>query len=202
MISLKIIPMRAKKIESTDKAKDRTYSQTEGNNISNLGKIIILLREQTGHDFSFYKKSVLLSRIERRIDINQIDNIQNYVRFLQEIPNEVGILFKDLLIGVTSFFRDAAMWKTLKEKVIPALITQSPNGYIVRAWVPGCSTGEEAYSLAIVFKEALESFPIPKKLTLQIFATDLNGDSMEIQLKKHIKVVSPKILLPKYRPIG
>ena len=171
--------MKTKKIESTETVKDRTFSQSEDHDLSNLAKIIILLREQTGHDFSFYKESVLLSRIEKRLDICKIDNIQNYVRFLQEKPNEVMIFFKALLIGVTSFFRDAAVWKTLEEKVIPALINELPDGYVLRAWVPGCSTGEEAYSLAILFNEALESFPTSKNLTLQIFATDLNSEAIE-----------------------
>ena len=135
----------------------KTDIETESKNISNLDKIIILLREQSGHDFSLYKKNTLFRRIERRKGVHQIDKIQNYVRFLQENPKEVGILFKELLIGVTSFFRDPTVWEMLKENVFPALMNEMPDGYVLRAWVPGCSTGEEAYSLAIIFKEALEN---------------------------------------------
>jgi two-component system CheB/CheR fusion protein len=157
----------------------KIHLEPENKSKSNLEKIIILLRERSGHDFSFYKKNTLLRRIERRKGIHQIDKIQNYVRFLQENPKEVEILFKELLIGVTSFFRDVAMWKMLKDTVLPALINELPDGYVLRAWVPGCSTGEEAYSLAIVFKEAMKKNKKHKKLTLQIFATDLDYDAIE-----------------------
>ena len=156
--------------------------QTEPNIDSkgNLDKIFILLREQTGHDFSLYKKNTLLRRIDRRKGVHQIAKIQGYIRFLQENPHEVQILFKELLIGVTSFFRDTAVWQMLQENILPAFMNELPNGYILRAWVTGCSTGEEAYSLAIVFKEALEKTEIHKNLSLQIFATDLDSDAIEI----------------------
>ncbi len=150
---------------------------------SNLDKIIILLREQTGHDFSMYKKTTLFRRIERRKGVHQLDKIQHYVRYLQDNPKEIEILFKELLIGVTSFFRDPDVWEMLKEKILPDLFDRLPNGYVLRAWVTACSTGEEAYSLAIVFQEALEKIKHHKNLTLQIFATDLDHDSIEIARK-------------------
>ena len=99
--------------------------------------------------------------------------------FCRKTLKEVEILFKELLIGVTSFFRDSAVWDMLKENVFPELMNELPDGHVLRAWVPGCSTGEEAYSLAIIFKEALENVKKPKKLTLQIFATDLDTDAIE-----------------------
>lgn len=141
---------------------------------SSLEKIIILLRIQTGNDFSQYKKNTLYRRIERRMSIHQISKIASYVRYLQENSAELDILFKELLIGVTNFFRDPAVWKELEENVIPSLIATMPHGQILRAWIPGCSTGEEAYSLAIVFKEALEKTIPNNNLSLQIFATDLD----------------------------
>ncbi len=146
---------------------------------SNLEKIIILLREQSGHDFSLYKKNTLFRRIERRKGVHQIDKINNYLRLLQENPQEVEILFKELLIGVTSFFRDTAVWEQLKENILPDLFNELPDRHVLRAWVPGCSTGEEAYSLAIIFKEALEKSEKHNSLTLQIFATDLDNDAIE-----------------------
>jgi two-component system CheB/CheR fusion protein len=146
---------------------------------NNLEKIIILLRNQTGHDFSLYKKNTLFRRIERRMNVHQIDKIPNYVRFLQENPNELDILFKELLIGVTNFFRDVAVWAKLKENVLLDLISNLPNGYVLRAWINGCSTGEEAYSLAIVFKEAMAKLKNEKNLSLQIFATDIDSDAIE-----------------------
>jgi two-component system CheB/CheR fusion protein len=157
----------------------RSDTETDNKNISNLEKIIILLREHAGHDFSLYKKNTLFRRIERRKGIHQIDKIQDYVRFLQENSQEVEILFKELLIGVTSFFRDMAVWDSLKEKILPKLLNELPNGYVMRAWVVACSTGEEAYSLAIVFKEALENIKNDKNISLQIFATDLDRDAIE-----------------------
>lgn len=150
---------------------------------SNLEKIIILLRAQTGHDFLLYKKNTLLRRIERRMNVHQIDKITNYVRFLQENPNELDILFKELLIGVTKFFRDTVVWEKLKEKVLPDLFNQMPDGHVFRAWVIGCSTGEEAYSLAIAFKEAFEKVKNKKRFTLQIYATDIDSDAIEIARK-------------------
>jgi len=152
-------------------------------NKSNLDKIIILIREQSGHDFSMYKKNTLFRRIERRKGIHEIAKIQDYVRFLQENPQELDILFKELLIGVSSFFRDEAVWEKLKENVLPKLIKELANGHILRAWVPACSTGEEAFSLAIVFKEVMEQFKLNKNITLQVFATDLDKDAIEIARK-------------------
>lgn len=151
----------------------------EQKNISNLNKIIILLRGYSGNDFSQYKKNTLFRRIERRKGIHQIDKIQDYVRFLQTNPKEIEILFKELLIGVTSFFRDAPVWEKLGEIILPAFISELPDGHVLRAWIPGCSTGEEAYSLAIVFKEAMDKSGTHKKVTLQVFATDLDREAIE-----------------------
>jgi two-component system, chemotaxis family, CheB/CheR fusion protein len=154
-------------------------TQIDDRSKSNLEKIVILLRTQTGNDFSLYKKSTMYRRIERRMNVHQIDKIDNYVRFLQENPKELDILFKELLIGVTNFFRDAVVWEKLKEKVLPDLFHEAPNGHVFRAWVTGCSTGEEAYSLAIVFKEAYERVKRDKNISLQIFATDIDSDAIE-----------------------
>ncbi len=154
-------------------------TKIDDKNKSNLEKVISLLRMQTGHDFSLYKKNTLFRRIERRMNIHQIDKIARYIRFLQENPNEIDILFKELLIGVTNFFRDAAVWEKLKESVFPDLFDRLPNSYTIRAWITGCSTGEEAFSLAIIFKEAYEKVKLSKNLTLQIFATDIDSDAIE-----------------------
>ncbi|MCX6234077.1 MAG: PAS domain-containing protein [Bacteroidetes bacterium] len=150
---------------------------------SSLEKIIILLRAYTGNDFSLYKKNTVYRRIERRMAVHKIDKISSYVRFLQENPNELDILFKELMIGVTNFFRDPIVWEKLKETVIPTIIANLKAGSILRAWIPGCSTGEEAYSLAIVFKEALEKVNPRGGFSLQIFATDLDNDAIVIARK-------------------
>jgi two-component system CheB/CheR fusion protein len=146
---------------------------------SALEKAIILLRTHTGHDFSLYKRNTLYRRIERRMGIHQINKIAVYIRYLQENPQELDLLFNELLIGVTSFFRDGAAWEELGGSVIPALLASRPAGQALRAWVPGCSTGEEAYSLAMVFKEAMEKIKPPKKFKLTVFATDLDKDAID-----------------------
>ncbi|GFE60642.1 chemotaxis protein CheB [Geobacter sp. AOG2] len=146
---------------------------------SALEKVLILLRARTGQDFSMYKRSTVYRRIERRMGIHQIDRIAAYVRYLQENPQEVDLLFKELLIGVTSFFRDPAAWEHLLGEAIPALLASRPAGGTLRAWSTGCSTGEEAYSLAIAFKEALELVKPTGNFKLQIFATDLDADAID-----------------------
>jgi two-component system CheB/CheR fusion protein len=150
---------------------------------SSLDKIIILLRTYTGNDFSLYKKNTVYRRIERRMGVHKIEKIASYVQFLQENPKELEILFKELMIGVTNFFRDSTAWEKLKETVIPDIISNLQPGSILRAWVPGCSTGEEAYSLAIVFREAVEKINPHGGFSLQIFATDLDHDAIEIARK-------------------
>ena len=150
---------------------------------SSLEKIIILLRIQTGNDFSLYKKNTVYRRIERRMSIHKIDKITSYVRLLQENPKEVDILFKELLIGVTNFFRDSLVWEMMKTTVIPNILAKQQQGSVLRAWVPGCSTGEEAYSLAIVFKEALGKINPHGGISLQIFATDLANEAIDIARK-------------------
>jgi two-component system CheB/CheR fusion protein len=143
-----------------------------------LEKILILMRSRTGHDFSFYKKNTLYRRIERRMGIHQIDRIASYVRFLNENPEELDLLFKELLIGVTGFFRDPHVWQLLREKILPGLLAGHPTR-LLRAWVAGCSTGEEAYTLAIVFREVVETLKPGKNFKLQIFATDLDRDAID-----------------------
>ena len=123
---------------------------------SALEKVMILLRGQTGHDFSLYKKTTVYRRIERRMGLHHMDKIADYVRFLRENPQEVELLFRELLIGVTSFFRDPAAWEQLKAEVLPDTAGGARLEQTLRAWVPACSTGEEAYSLAMLFKETLD----------------------------------------------
>src|SRR5262249_15546408 len=104
---------------------------------SALEKVYALLRAHTGNDFSFYKKSTIIRRIERRMGLHQIDNLAHYVRYLRENPREIDLLFKELLIGVTSFFREPAAWEVLRTEVLPSLIATRSVGGIPRPWVPG-----------------------------------------------------------------
>jgi two-component system, chemotaxis family, CheB/CheR fusion protein len=142
-----------------------------------LDKVMILLRSKTGHDFSLYKKTTIHRRLERRMGIHQIDKMPTYVRFLQENPQELEILYKELLIGVTNFFRDPEVWEQMQGEAITELLTKNTNQYL-RAWVPGCATGEEAYTLAITFKEMMEKIKPTQDITLQIFATDLSQEAI------------------------
>ncbi|HEY5995772.1 MAG TPA: chemotaxis protein CheB, partial [Candidatus Deferrimicrobiaceae bacterium] len=161
------------------RATERTDLPIDEKDRSALEKVLILLRARTGHDFSMYKKNTIYRRIERRMAIHRIDRIASYVRFLQENPREVELLFKELLIGVTRFFRDPAAWDRLRDEVLPALLESRPPDVPLRAWSVGCSTGEEAYSLAIAFREALDRHPVSEKAGLQIFATDLDRDAID-----------------------
>src|SRR5262249_32938080 len=144
----------------------RTHIAFEDKAQSALEKVFVLLRAQTGNDFSLYKKSTIYRRIERRMGLHQIDSVGHYVRFLRENPREIELLFKELLIGVTSSSRAPPAWEHLKKDVMPALLSMRSTGGVLRAWVPGCSTGEEAYSLAMVFREAMEPFKPVKNIAL------------------------------------
>ena len=157
----------------------KSEAALEAKTQSALEKIIVLLRTHTGNDFSCYKRNTLNRRIERRMGIHQISKLSGYVRFLQENPQELKLLFKELLIGVTNFFRDPAAWEQLRTQAIPALLADRTPGRALRAWVPGCSTGEEAYSLAMVLREALDELKPNGDFQIQIFATDLDKDAIE-----------------------
>ena len=135
-------------------------------------KIFVLLRSQTGHDFSQYKQNTIKRRVERRMAVHQISELGGYVRFLQQTPVEVEALFCDLLIGVTNFFRDPEAFTALESSVIPGLFADKPTGSAIRVWVCGCSTGEEAYSIAILLQEQMER--LQRHYKLQLFATDID----------------------------
>lgn len=138
-----------------------------------LRQILVLLRSRTRHDFTDYKLATIRRRIERRMNVHQITQPEDYVRFLQDNPTEVDLLFKELLISVTSFFRDRAAWDVLAEKILPELIGALPEHAPIRVWVPACATGEEAYSIAIVLQECLAR--LQRRNDVQVFGTDLDG---------------------------
>jgi two-component system CheB/CheR fusion protein len=142
-----------------------------------LKKICVLLRAQTGHDFSQYKENTIVRRVERRMALHQIERLDDYLRHLQQNQVEVEALFRDLLIGVTNFFRDPEAFATLQTQVVPRLFAGKPAGGAVRVWVCGCSTGEEAYSIAILLQEYLET--LKQTFKVQIFATDVDRQAIE-----------------------
>ncbi len=150
----------------------------EGNVPAALQKIFLLLRASSGHDFSLYKQNTICRRISRRMNVHHLDNISHYVRYLQETPHEVQILFKELLIGVTNFFRDPDAFKFLEKQVLPNLLADKPNDYCIRVWIPACSSGEEAYSVAIMLRESIERLNI--HLNIQVFATDIDDNAIAV----------------------
>lgn len=142
-----------------------------------LKKIFVVMRVQTGHDFSQYKQSTINRRVDRRMAVHQIEEVGDYVLYLQKNPAEVTALFRDLLIGVTAFFRDPEAFKALEEEAIVRLLSNKRAGDTIRMWVPGCATGEEAYSIAILLQERMEALKISFKL--QVFATDIDSAAIE-----------------------
>jgi two-component system, chemotaxis family, CheB/CheR fusion protein len=142
-----------------------------------LGKIAMLLRNKTGHDFSRYKRSTLVRRIRRRLIERQAGSAMEYLETLQREPHEIDQLFRDLLIGVTDFFRDPESFAVLARKVMPKLFETKEADSQVRVWVPGCATGEEAYSLAILLREHALRLPEPPHIL--VFATDIDAQALE-----------------------
>jgi two-component system CheB/CheR fusion protein len=142
-----------------------------------LQKVLVLLRAQTGHDFSQYKQTTIRRRIERRMAVTQIGHLSDYVSLLQRDPTEIETLFRELLIGVTTFFRDPAAFEALAKKALPELTGAAPHEAALRIWVPACSSGEEAYSIAIALLEHADTLPEP--VGLQVFATDIDAAAIE-----------------------
>lgn len=142
-----------------------------------LQKIFALLRSHTGHDLTLYKHNTIQRRIERRMSVHQITSVERYVRYLQENPHETELLFKELLIGVTNFFREPEAFEALKAKAIMGLLADRRES--LRVWVPACSTGEEAYSLAMLIREAQEASPATADTHLQVYATDIDKEAID-----------------------
>ncbi len=142
-----------------------------------LNKIFMRIRTVTGVDFTYYKQATILRRINRRMLLHKIDTLEHYVRYLQENPVEVGVLYQDILINVTSFFREPETFASLKNVVFPRILENRSSDTPLRIWVPGCSTGEEAYSLAMCFSEWSEERGVSH--TVQFFASDIDEAAIE-----------------------
>ncbi|MCB2216336.1 CheR family methyltransferase [Desulfofustis glycolicus] len=140
-----------------------------------LTRLFAELRAKTKVDFTFYKPSTISRRIERRMSINQINNFDDYARYLQHYPGEVMALYRELLIGATSFFRDPEAMEELRTLILPGLVERAQNRE-VRCWVAGCSSGEEAYTLAILFREVMAEHKVSRDV--KIFATDIDRDAI------------------------
>ena len=149
---------------------------------SGINQILLQLRNATGHDFSLYKKSTIGRRIQRRMAQHTIEDEAVYAHFLKGNPTETQLLFRELLINVTSFFRDPEAFVALKDIILPALLKGKPAGYDFRVWVAGCATGEEAYSIAILLRELQDEILAlhDQELHFQIYATDLDDDAIAV----------------------
>jgi len=143
----------------------------------NASKIFTLIRSRTGHDFSNYKVNTIRRRIGRRMAVHHLDHIRDYLKYLKQNESEIDILFKEFLITVTNFFRDPEVFELLEEKYIPEILKERPSHAPVRVWVPGCATGEEAYSIAIILLEVMRK--MGKHFNVQVFATDIDPDAIE-----------------------
>jgi len=141
-----------------------------------LNKVLVLLRAQTGHDFSQYKRSTLTRRIGRRMALQHAESLDDYLRYVGQRPEELTALFRDLLVGVTAFFRDAEAFGAMEKEVIPRLFEGKEPGSAIRVWVPACSTGEEAYSLAILLQEQMTA--LKQAHAVQVFATDIDSHAI------------------------
>ena len=146
-----------------------------------LPKIFPVLRKRTGHDFSRYKQSTVTRRIQRRMQVLYIESAREYAQCLGQNHEEVDALFKDLLIGVTQFFRDPESFEVIARKIIPELFRDKGDAGHVRIWIPGCASGEEAYTFAILLTEYAGK--LKKKPRMQVFATDLDLDALEVARK-------------------
>lgn len=146
-----------------------------------IQKIFALIRNGTGHDFSHYKPSTIARRVERRLAVHQITSLSSYILYLQNNPAEINVLFKNLVIGVTSFFRDPKAYDVLTQKMLPELLIAKEPDTTIRFWVAGCSTGEEAYSLGMILFEAMDK--VKKHFNVQIFATDIDTDALDTARK-------------------
>lgn len=146
--------------------------------LNSLQKILILIKNHTGQDFSLYKESTLNRRIKRRMHVQQLDSLKDYLNYIEKHPNEIDALFKDILINVTGFFRDSKSFDSFEEKLRSEVLDKKADGDNVRIWIPGCATGEEVYSIAIIIQDYMEKSG--KNLEVQIFGTDIDDDAVKI----------------------
>ncbi len=158
-------------------ASDSTVRRNISADDDSLNKIFALLRANSGVDFTYYKQSTMMRRIERRMGVKQVETLPEYLHLLYQNPTEANTLYREFLIGVTHFFRDPEAFDLLQKEVIPAIFQNKRRGDTIRVWAPGCSTGEEAYSLAILMNEYMET--TGRHMDVKVFATDLDRNALE-----------------------
>lgn len=169
-----ILPVEAMPAMLLSKKRLLTLPDT---NIHGIDKVLLALRRTTGHDFSQYKKTTIGRRIARRMIAHNIDDRRIYAQYVQKNPLETQALFKELLINVTHFFRDADAFEILEHDILPKLLADKTESDVVRVWVAGCASGEEAYSIAILLREYIERNET--HFTVQLYATDLDDEAIQ-----------------------
>lgn len=164
-----------------------------------LIRLLLDIKEQRQLDFGQYRMGFLKRRIDSRLRCHKIDNYRAYLRFIKQHPEEMALLIKTMTINLTGFFRDKAAWQVIEQQIVPAIITQKINQrrHHIRVWSAGTSTGEEAYSIALLFNDALKKQPMP--LSLKVFGTDIDESSLRLATKgvysaDKIKPISPHAL--------
>jgi two-component system CheB/CheR fusion protein len=178
ILSVEAMPEKLRKYMVHPFLKQREMKETEEEKTERqVQKVLMVVRKTTGHDFSHYKKNTILRRIGRRMAVHQIKEMADYYRFLRDNPKEVNELFKDMIISVTNFFRDPGAFEDLKEKAVIPLVRAKKNNHSIRIWVPGCGTGEEAYSIAILFAEAMDEMTM--HLEVKVFASDIDPNAID-----------------------
>ena len=156
--------------------KTKNIEDVIGSEADSLTKVMLILRDHCGTDFSYYKENTIIRRLERRLSINRLERIEDYIRFLSESDKEKDTLYRELLIGVTRFFRDEEAFDILSENVLPKLLEENPRQ--LRIWSVACSTGEEVYSLAMLLQAFVEDHQLQTEV--KIFATDIDKRSLEL----------------------
>ena len=171
----------AKELEHIAKSMVDAGTQLQTTDEDLLSKVFSILKNVTNINYAYYKQTTILRRIERRLVVTHNRNLREYVNYMTNNPEEAKLLAKEVLIGVTSFFRDPEYFDVLKDTVVKKLLQEAHPEDELRIWVAGCSTGEEAYSVAILFTEAMEEMNLHRDV--KIFATDLDGDSISTAVR-------------------
>ncbi|MBI5376968.1 MAG: PAS domain-containing protein [Candidatus Schekmanbacteria bacterium] len=166
-------------VKNYSKQPAKTNVDLKGTTETAFEKVLRLIRHRTGNDLSSYKKHVIYRRIEKRRAICRLKNLAGYAAYLQATPQEIDLLFKDILIGVTNFFRDPQAFVSLKKNAISRILKNKGDENVIRIWAPGCSTGEEAYSLAIAIKECIDESGSMNDFKILIFATDIDKEGID-----------------------
>jgi len=198
-IPIEEMPSVIQKYIESDYEEKRVIKKGEEDTENYLTRIFELIKKETNHDFNSYKRSTIDRRIERRLSVKQVDSLKAYYELIKDDQDEIHALFKELLISVTSFFRDREVFDYVEKNVLPDFIKRLEDDEL-RVWVPACATGEEAYSWAMLLKNFIDNQEKP--LSLKVFASDIDAEALQTARRamypKNIEADVPDNLLKKY----